>query len=429
MNACIYEVLRKYLCHSTIRQECGGQIISVKSEIIRLFRFDAAFSTSFLSAEFEADTLLGMLLMPTSKGDNMRENLKPFPLITLEGTWHEMGVQYGEDCAQEIAYMVNWWEGLMKSANPDFSLEEAKRLGVKHYLAETKEYSPRVVEFMEGIAQGASLDFESVFFVNVASELMGGSSSLGVGMEGCTTFAVQGTHMEDGKTIVAQNVDWHPSLKVVVLRMRPVDAPAFLSITFAGDTPQIGISSAGYGLMVNSLLSANRQDGVPMYAICTEALAQETLERGMERVSMAKRAMSFNYCFARKDGSMLDIETVVDDFQPIIRENGRIVHSNHFQTPRFQAGDLCKCFVDTFIRYTQARDMLDARPKHTVETLKEILRDHHGDPTAAICCHPMTDLGYVDAYASVISAIGVIEDGVIYATEYPCKNDYTEYRL
>lgn len=359
----------------------------------------------------------------------MRENLKPFPLCHLKGSWREMGAQYGADCAEEITFMVSWWEGVMKAASPAFELEEGKALAVSKYQEATASYSQRCVDFMEGVAEGSGLTYGDIFFLNAASELMGGSAELGGGIQGCTTLAVDGARTEDGKTIIAQNVDWHPELKVVALRLEPEDGPTFLSLTFAGNLPQIGISSAGYGLMVNSLLTPAHKNGVPMYVLCTEALAQPTMEKGMERITMANRAMSFNYCFACKDGSMLDLETVVDDLEGLIKTDGCLVHTNHFQTERFKRDDLGKAIPDTYIRYTAARQMLVEPETVTLDCVRALLASHQGDPTASICCHAKADVPYTEAYGSIISAIGVIEDGVIYASEYPCQNEYTEYRL
>lgn len=360
----------------------------------------------------------------------MRQEMKPFPLVSVKGSWHDMGVEYGRDCAGEIVHMIGWWDGIMKAADPDFDLNRGMTLGVEKYQAALEKYSPRVVEFMKGIAEGSGVTYEAVMFVNAASELMGGSSELGGGIQGCTTFAVESNKAAGGKTILAQNMDWHTELKVVALRMEPDDAPAALTFTFAGNTPQIGISKAGYGLMVNSLLCPVHTRGVIMYALCTEALFQPNFEAGMEAVTMADRAMAFNYCFANADGSLLDLETRPDDFAPVEKENGIVVHSNHFVTERFQKEDLSKVEVDTFIRRNQATKMLEAVESVTLDDVKSVLRDHHGDKSCAICCHPDPNAeSYAEAYGSILSAIAVIEDGIIFASEYPCQNDYTEYRL
>lgn len=359
----------------------------------------------------------------------MREDKKPFAMVSVKGSWHDMGFQYGQDCAEEIKYMIKWWTGILEAADPSFKLEEGLKKSADLYQKPIEDFSPRVVEFMKGTAEGAGVSFEEILFENTASDLMGGSTEF-ADVQGCTTFAVEGDRTEFGKTVIAQNVDWHTQIKVVALHMEPDDAPAALTFTYAGNTPQVGISSAGYGLMINSLLCPVHNDNVVMYTLCTEALFQPHFEAAMETITMAPRSMSFNYCFASEDGSMLDLETRPDDFEVVEKENGIIVHSNHFVTERFKKEDVSKPEVDTFIRRGQATKMLNAKEKLGLEDMKAVLRDHHGDRSCSICCHPDPRAnGYAEEYGSILSAIAVIEDGVIYATEYPCENEYTEYRL
>lgn len=66
---------------------------------------------------------------------------------------------------------------------------------------------------------------------------------------------------------------------------------------------------------------------------------------------------------------------------------------------------------------------------HDVSTVKEILRNQIGGEYYAVCLTPHDDVPFYENYGSVLSAIAVPTEGVVYATEYPNKNEYTEYRL
>lgn len=361
----------------------------------------------------------------------MREDTKPFPTCTLKGSWHEMGVQYGKDMKPEIAEMLEWWKGIYLSMDPKCDINIIIDHGYEKYAAAAEKFSPRVVEFMKGTAEGAGLEYRQILFANAASNLIGGSTDAGAGVQGCTSFALDPKRTSTGKMVIGQNLDWHTEMKVVVLRMEPDDSPRGLVVTYAGLTPQFGFSEAGYGMQVNALLWPTFKDGAIMYSMCTEALFQDSLEGAMEVITGADRAMAFNFLFAYKDGSMLDIETTPEDFGPLMKENGVLLHTNHYLTERFKEKDLYKVEPDTFIRYSQAKEKFNDKDKLSIEDIKAILRSHDGgDRTCSICCHP--DPGakdYTEAYASVVSVISIPEDGKMYLTEFPCENEFVEYQL
>lgn len=359
----------------------------------------------------------------------MRVDREPFPLCELKGSWREMGVQYGSDMKAEIAHMATWWEEVLAEHHPDLVPRKGLHGAIALYEYDLEAYAPRWIEFMKGTAEGADLPYERVLWINVASNLLEAPEWAMKVNGGCTSLCVEPERTVEGKTIIGQNLDWHAELNVVVLRMEPEDAPKVLAFTFAGALPQLGVSEAGYATVINTIAQPTTQAGVPMNAVCAEALFASTMGAACERVTMVKRGMSFNHLFAHKDGSMLDIEACIDALGFVEEERGRIVHANHFVTPWLQRTDAFKAAADTFIRQRRATKILDAAEKVSVDTVKEVFTDHHGDPTHAICCHPDPELAYTQTWSTVLSVIIVPEDGTVLATRNPCQNDYVEYRL
>ena len=359
----------------------------------------------------------------------MRTETKPFPTANLKGSWHEMGVQYGQDCREEICYMQEWWKKLVGGFCPEFDYEKGLAGAIAMYESPIQEYAPRWIEFMKGVGEGAGLDWRSIYWVNVASNLLEGQDwAKKPKVQGCTAFAVEPERTDSGKTYLGMNLDWTVDSKFVCLHMEPDDAPAILGFCMAGCLPQVGISSVGFGSMVNGLTRAFNKRGVPMNVICAEVLLAKNLEDACQRISLCERAMSFNHLLAHKDGSMVDIETTAERFQAVIPENGRLIHTNHYLTKWLQEGDLYKSNVNTFVRYRRAEKFLDECEKVGIDTLKSMLSDHHGTITVSLCSHN-TEVPFEQTWGSVLSVIAVPEDGVVYATEYPCENEYAEYRL
>lgn len=359
----------------------------------------------------------------------MRVEKQPFPLCELKGSWQEMGLQYGQDMKAEIAHMANWWEQVLAEHHPDLIPRKGLMGAITMYEYELEAYAPQWIEFMKATAEGAGLPYERVLWINVASNLLEAPEWAMKVKGGCTSLAVEPERTVEGKTIIAQNLDWHNELKVVALHMEPADAPKVLAFTFAGALPQLGVNENGYAQVINTIAQPATQAGVPMNAVCAEGLFGKTMGAAIERVTMCKRGMSFNHLFAHKDGSMLDVETCIDALGFVEERNGRIVHANHFLTNWLQRTDMFKAAADTFIRQRRAEKILDGAAQVSIDTVKEVLTDHHGDPTHAICCHPDPALKFTQTWSTVLSVIIVPEDGTVLATHNPCQNDYAEYRL
>ena len=93
----------------------------------------------------------------------------------IRGTWHEMGLQYGKRAGDLIRYASDY---LLKNNIEKFGLEHLKE-DLNRYANAIDEYSPKMTEFLKGIAEGASEDlskspyegklseFERIMLINV----------------------------------------------------------------------------------------------------------------------------------------------------------------------------------------------------------------------------------------------------------------------
>ncbi len=359
----------------------------------------------------------------------MRVEMQPFPLCELKGSWRDMGVQYGKDMAPEIEHMAKWWEDVLMAHFPNFDRRKGFHGAISMYEGEIESYAPRWIEFMKGAGEGSGLGYETIFWINAASNLLEGPVWALKDIGGCTSLAVEPARTADGKTIIGQNLDWHPELKMVAIRLEPEDAPRAMTFALAGALPQLGVNENGYAAVMNTIGRANNQSGVLMNVICAEALFGSCIGEAAERITMAKRAMSFNHMLAAKDGAMVDFETTCETYGFLSPVNGRLVHTNHFQTSWLQEGDTFKVFSDTIIRQHWAETIIDAEEQVTIDSFKKVFTDHHGDRTRSICCHPAKDASFTDTWSTVLSVIIVPEDGSMIATHNPCENEYVEYSL
>lgn len=103
-------------------------------------------------------------------------------LGTLEGTWYEMGVQYGERAGDLICNASDFlWMRLSKKYGPEHCREDLDR-----YAKAIDEFWPEMTNFMKGIAKGASpelaksrykgelSDFHSIVICNAFPDMLWG---------------------------------------------------------------------------------------------------------------------------------------------------------------------------------------------------------------------------------------------------------------
>jgi hypothetical protein len=103
------------------------------------------------------------------------------PRVTLHGSWHQMGVQYGREAGRYVRIVYDAMYGLWLRSGLDPQKLPAV---IDLYVRETRKLSPEMVQFIQGIAQGARDDlatathadalddFRKVFFLNSLFEIV-----------------------------------------------------------------------------------------------------------------------------------------------------------------------------------------------------------------------------------------------------------------
>ena len=153
---------------------------------------------------------------------------------TLSGSWYEMGRQFGERSGEMTLYVSDiWWEDTCRMWGREVSL---KAFGL--YEAQIEALDSGLVEFMEGLAEGAApwldqspyadpqhplygTNYERVLAVNLWDEwsmmhpgkFPDGTSTFGglrkapdrTCVAGCSAFAARGEATTNGKVISAHN--------------------------------------------------------------------------------------------------------------------------------------------------------------------------------------------------------------------------------
>lgn len=349
-----------------------------------------------------------------------------YPFLILSGTPFERGKTYGKTFHSRIESSLSNYRQMFRAFN-DVDWEDAGRRAMV-FLPFIKNFSPKMVEEMEGIAEGASLDFRDILILNSRSEIVLDSQ-----VDGCTAFATAHPFTRDGKTYLCQNWDWirrqHDSL--VVLRVEQEPEPSLLIIAEAGIISGKGINSSGLGVAFNALTTGSGKLGIPVHIILRAILDSRCLSDAVQVVAEAQRASSGNFTIGSFEGELINIEASPDDFWVFYGEKGWITHTNHFLAtfiPGLSQDKGKVILPDTFQRLGRINALLTANEGEIdLETCQVMLSDHRNHPDS-ICRHEDPRDPEGKQLASVYGTVMDLTDGVIWISDpNPCEGNFNAY--
>ncbi len=350
-------------------------------------------------------------------------------IVEVSGNHYEMGYQYGVACP-EISKMVDMTHQMFGGRDKTGIL--LKKF-VPLYLTATEKYAPEVVEEIKGMAAGANVNFEDIFFLNITYEI-----SVPSVMEGCTSYAAGGEATHNGKVIAGQNFDYIKPWDdfVLLLKMNPSQGPRFMAVTAAGCLGLLGISSAGMSVNLNLLRNKNSltpHNGVPTHVILRKIFMSENIGEAITAIATAEGRSAKNYLLTTGQGDIINIETTTNDLDIQYAERGIYTHANCFKADRFKSTDVASLFFpDAYVRSQRLFQLMERHHGSiSVDVMKQILQDHNNYPDS-ICRHPNPraplPIGKImKTVASIISCPK--EQKVHISLGNPCENDYFEYQL
>ena len=338
--------------------------------------------------------------------------MSTYPHIRVEGDARERGRQYGKQAAQRIHRSVDAYREVFQHyAGWDWS---RVRQFATDFEAPIRAFSIKYLEELAGMAEGAGLDLLDVLAINVRTEIMYSArarEAISIPHE-CTSFGLIPATGSDRAVVLGQNWDWLPHTfdTVVVLEANQDDGPNYVTVVEAGLLAKTGMNAHGLGLVTNALASnADRGDaGVPYHVLLRGILDCANVTGALSLLQQHYRSSSANYLVAHRSGSGLDVEAAPGDFSEIFvtlpDEDGILLHTNHFVSPRFTGKDVSLwTSPDSPSRYARFLSGL-RREAPTRKDLKRLLADHAEHPFG-VCCHPDLSVAPVEQSATIASVI------------------------
>jgi isopenicillin-N N-acyltransferase-like protein len=352
------------------------------------------------------------------------------PVVRLEGSHGEMGIQLGRDRAAQVHAMIEMYRSLFVQAGAKLGLNswEEAILHAHKYLPFAEESTPQYVDEMRGIAEGAGASFDDVLVLHCMEAITSDALHLG-----CTSLAMGPEVTADGTVLIGHNEDWVPEdiHNVFVVHARPEDEPAFLAITYGGLLPNIGLNACGLAQCCDSVYPSDARVGVPRILVARGVLAARTLSDAIRAACNRRRDAGYNHLIAHESGEIYNVEVSARQFEMLHSDDGMESHANHYLHPRMQAiekdsGDL----VNSRVRLNRARRLMAAqRGTADRQSLQTILADHMNFPQS-ICNHIVEDDTPLDRQQTIASLIIDLPARTMYVSwGTPCRNEFFPYTL
>jgi isopenicillin-N N-acyltransferase-like protein len=252
-------------------------------------------------------------------------------VLTLEGTPYEMGLAHGSALKKEIREIVGLWKKDLETAyGTDASSFIKALLARTNFRPSIDKWTPGLLDEVRGIADGAGLDFDTMYAYQLIDETWVAGPDLVTAK--CTSIGAQKT--ADHPAFVSQTLDipgfYHGYQTVLRIRERGTDLDA-LVLTIPGVVAANGLNSRGVGVCVNAVTQlAYTTDGLPVAFIIRGILKKRSFGEASEFLRAIKPAAPQNYVLGGPDG-MASFELAGNRIAPFVPFVGAALtyHTNH----------------------------------------------------------------------------------------------------
>ena len=315
------------------------------------------------------------------------------PEIELSGSPFEKGFAHGSACRAQVLRSIGTYRAKFanKWRNP-FSWDDARAAARAFAPALSGAFAPYAEE-MRGIAEGAGVSFEDVLALNLRSEILYSGLEPGAPAPAgeCTAFAALPPATAGGAVLAGQTWDYASAQReATVLARLPAEGgrPAVWMPLEAGMVGGKGASAAGFCLTLNALVSPRAGAGIPLHVRMRRILEAPTADEAFRRAAALPVAAPACLTVTARDGRCTAFELDPDGVEELHPEDGVLVHTNHFVSPRYRSPD--PPGWSTCARYDRLSALLRGRPGLSMADAERFLADHENG-TRSICVHPAPD--------------------------------------
>jgi isopenicillin-N N-acyltransferase-like protein len=355
------------------------------------------------------------------------------PVITLQGTPYEQGLEQGRVLKDRVVHNVALY---FERFEREVGLSRAEVHHIARLYAEAiARQNAAYHAGMQGVAEGSRLNFADIAALNVRYEILYyqfGKNAIAAATakpegiaDGCTAFAALPEATASGHLLMGQNWDWIPEVQGAVLQTTDADGFQTLAYTESGIVgAKIGLNTAGLGLCINGMTTVDddwSRLAKPFHVRCWEMLRCRTLEAAQAVIADEARSCSTNFLLAQIPDKVVDVEAAPNKINLLgCDAAGCLTHANHFVDP---AGLGIEEAPNERRLYSQHRskrlsELFHERLPLTIEGIQDALRDRQEDPFG-ICRHRNPAEPPEMHYTTVTAVVMDLNTRTIHLTDGP----------
>lgn len=286
-------------------------------------------------------------------------------------------------------------------------LEKAKKL--------TKKEAPNTYEFIDGMADGADIDFD-VAFGTWYEELNYAKNKEKVKDEGCTDIIV----INNKTVMIGHTNDETPGDGSKLIKLSIKDKPVIYGC-FTRGVPSIGLNENGLVISGNQIDANDTKPGIPRMVLYFEALFSKNIKEAQNILLNSKRASSFNNILADESGEVVSLEASSEEEKKTNHSDGIDAHTNHFISLKNKEGRKGDNLDRSMKRLERAlTDAKEKGNKMSVEDMKEVMKSH-GE--GGLCRHVEDEKDTATVFSIIFLPR---ERKFVYGDGNPCKTKYVE---
>ena len=249
---------------------------------------------------------LGNVILDTTHPD--------LPILHLNGTAFENGIQHGELLRKEINELIGLWKQDLEAEYQMPADTFIKMfLDSTNYLPSIKNWTPELLKEVKGISKGSRIDFNTLFVFQLIDEIWT-NARLIITAHHCTSLGVNNFLKDGGTNWNAQTIDipsyFHKFPVLLDIKDKNSNSRKLIT-TFAG---YIGINGLNENISVteNSLTNLKSDlNGLPVAFVSRGVLERKTFYDAVSFIKTIKHASGQNYIIVSRS-NIISLECATD---------------------------------------------------------------------------------------------------------------------